>query len=224
VGEEVLGIMELANKGTWFDNECQAATQDKNKAFKKMQQGYGTRSLIEKDKRRKEKTIHRRKKKEWVNMELLRKQHECRKFYKEINTARKQVKPRVNISRNEEGSLISNEQETLKTWVRYFDKLLNRRKDNECVTLTTTSSNQISKGNTQYITDAPTTKGTETALKVLKNYEAPGTDNISAELLKFGDQRLKQWPRHIFSSIWIKEEIPKERLKGITCPLHKKGD
>jgi len=32
-------------------------------------------------------------------------------FYKEINMARKQVKPRVNIHRNEEGSLISNVQE-----------------------------------------------------------------------------------------------------------------
>jgi len=95
---------------------------------------------------------------ELENMELLRKQHECRKFYKEINMARKQVKPRVNIHRNEEGSLISNEQETLKTWLRYFDTLLNRRKDKECVTLTTTSSNQISKENTQDKTDAPTTK------------------------------------------------------------------
>jgi hypothetical protein len=33
---------------------------------------------------------------ELENMELLRKKHECRKFYKAINMARKQVKPRVN--------------------------------------------------------------------------------------------------------------------------------
>jgi len=51
-----------------------------------------TKSLIEeyKEKRRKEKSVHKRKKKEWMNvelenMELLRKQHEGRKFYKEIN-------------------------------------------------------------------------------------------------------------------------------------------
>jgi hypothetical protein len=30
VVEEVLGIIEPANKGTWFDYECQAATEDKN--------------------------------------------------------------------------------------------------------------------------------------------------------------------------------------------------
>jgi hypothetical protein len=54
------------------------------KAYRKMQQGYGTRSLIEEynEKRRKEKTVHKRNKKEWMNVEFLRKQHEWRKFYK----------------------------------------------------------------------------------------------------------------------------------------------
>jgi hypothetical protein len=33
VGEEVLGFMEPVNKGTRFDAECQAATEDKNKAY-----------------------------------------------------------------------------------------------------------------------------------------------------------------------------------------------
>ena len=65
VTEEMLGIMEPANKGTWFDDECQAATEDKTEAYRKMQQGYGTSSLIEeyKEKRRKENTINKRKKK-----------------------------------------------------------------------------------------------------------------------------------------------------------------
>jgi len=150
MAEEELGIMEPAHEGTWFVAECQVATEGKNKACRKVQQRYGTRSLIEeyKEKRRKEKSIHKRKKKEWMNqelenMELLRKQHECKKFYKEINMARKQFKPRVNICRHEDGSLISNKQETLNRWVRWFDKLLNRRKHNECVPLSTTSSNEI---------------------------------------------------------------------------------
>jgi hypothetical protein len=65
VAEEVLGIMELANKGTWFDGECQAATEDKNKEYRKMQQGYGTRSLTEEYKDKEEKAkqfIEERKK------------------------------------------------------------------------------------------------------------------------------------------------------------------
>jgi hypothetical protein len=65
VTEEVLGILEPANKEMWFDDECQAATEDETEAYGRVQQGYGTRSLIEeyKEKRRKENTIHKRKKK-----------------------------------------------------------------------------------------------------------------------------------------------------------------
>jgi hypothetical protein len=40
-------------------------------------------------------------------------------------------------------------------WVRHFDKLLNRGNENECVTFTTRSSNQISKEKTQDTIDAP---------------------------------------------------------------------
>jgi hypothetical protein len=45
---------------------------------------------------------------EFENMELLRKQHECRKFYEKIDMARRKFKPRVSICRNEVGSLTSN--------------------------------------------------------------------------------------------------------------------
>jgi len=119
--------------------------------------------------------------------------------------ARQQFKPRVNICRNEDGLLISNEQEML-------DILLNGRKDNECDTFTTTSSNQMSKGKTQDTIYAPTTEELETACKKLKNNKAPQTDSIPAELLKFGGDRLKQWLKHMFTSIWINEEISEEWL------------
>jgi len=57
VAEEVLGIMEPANKGMWFDAECQAASEEKNKTCRKMQQGSGTRCLMEeyKENRRRKK-------------------------------------------------------------------------------------------------------------------------------------------------------------------------
>ena len=124
--------------------------------------------------------------------------------------ARQQFKSRVNICRNEDGSLISNQQEMLDVCVRHFKTLLNRRNDNECVTFITTSSNQMSKGKTQDTIDAPTTEETETAQKKLKNNKAPGTDSIPAELLKFGGDRLKQWLKRMFSSVWINEEISEE--------------
>ncbi|KAJ4425323.1 hypothetical protein ANN_29118 [Periplaneta americana] len=69
-------------------------------AYKKMQQNYGTRKLVEeyKEERRAEKSDHKRKKKEWINaeldkLELLKSQNDFRRFYKDINTDRKQFKP-----------------------------------------------------------------------------------------------------------------------------------
>ena len=124
--------------------------------------------------------------------------------------ARKQFKLRVNICRNEDGSLISNQQEILDRWVTHFNKWLNRSKGNECVTFTTISSNQISQGKTQDTIDAPTTEEIKRALKKLNNNKAPGTNNIPAEILKFGHDRLKRWLKYTFSSIWINDEIPEE--------------
>jgi len=54
-------------------------------------------------------------------------------------------------------------------------KLLNERKDNECVTFTITSNSQISKGKTQDTIESPTTEENELAMKKLKNNKAPGT-------------------------------------------------
>jgi len=45
---------------------------------------------------------------------------------------------------------------------------LNGSKDNECVTFTIISSNQISHGKTQDTTDAPTAEEIKPALKKLK--------------------------------------------------------
>jgi len=68
------------------------------------------------------------------------------------------------------------------------------------------------KGKAQDTIDAPTTEETETTIKKLKNNKTLETDNIPSEVLKFGSDRLKQCLKHLFLSIWINEEIPKERL------------
>ena len=119
--------------------------------------------------------------------------------------ARKQLKPRVHICRNEDGSLISNEQEILDRWVRHFDKLLNGRKDNERVTFIATRCNQTPEGKTPDKTDAP-------LLKKLKNNKAPGTHSIPAELLRFAGDRLKQWLSMYFHQYGSMKKSPKDLL------------
>ena len=226
--EEVLGREESKTQATWFDAECQQVTDEKNKSYMKIQQGYETRRMIDEyqEKRRVEKRIHKKKKKEWmkaklVNTEILREQNCSREFFKEININRKPFKPRVNLCRHEDGSIISDEQEILNRWVRHFDATLNGTANNVIVY---PHQSKIVNDGENYVSDAPTAEEIYLAIEKLRNNKAPGSDNISAELLKYGSKKIVLVMEYMFSEIWKTEEIPEEWLKGIICPLHKKGD
>jgi sorting nexin-29 len=55
-------------------------------------------------------------------------------------------------------------------------------------------------------------------------YKAPGTDNIPAELLKYGGNGLVKHLHTIIKEIWLKEKMPTDCNLSIICPTHKKGD
>jgi hypothetical protein len=70
----------------------------------------------------------------------------------------------------------------------------------------------------------PTLEEVRDSLKNLKNNKAPGTDNIPAELLKYGGNELMKSIYELIILVWGKEQIPKEWCKSIIFPIHKKGD
>jgi len=61
------------------------------------------------------------------------------------------------------------------------------------------------------------------AVQILKNYKAPGTDNIPAEVFKYGGNGLVKHLRTIIKDIWQKENMPVQWNVRIICPIHKKG-
>ncbi|XP_072398042.1 uncharacterized protein [Diabrotica undecimpunctata] len=89
--EEVLGKVPKRQRNNWFDEECQRVTKEKNDAYLKMI-NRRTRSNVEeyRIKRREEKQKHKQKKRQQINkefeeMENLNREHEYRKFYKQVN-------------------------------------------------------------------------------------------------------------------------------------------
>jgi sorting nexin-29 len=70
----------------------------------------------------------------------------------------------------------------------------------------------------------PTVEEVEMAVQKLKNYKAPGTDNIPAELLKYGGNELVKHIHTVIKDMWQKEKMPTEWNIIIICPIHKKGD
>ena len=61
-------------------------------------------------------------------------------------------------------------------------------------------------------------------IQELRNNKAPGGDNIWAELVKCGGDKLIQLIYELTKDVWRQEVMPKEWTMTIICPIHKKGD
>jgi len=59
----------------------------------------------------------------------------------------------------------------------------------------------------------------DTIIKLIEN-KAPGTDNIPAELIKYGAYILKHRMYKLILLIWKKEQLPTKWLQGIICPIY----
>jgi len=81
--------------------------------------------------RKEEKKIHKKRKREWEKKQLEELQNlydtrEARKLYSKVRETKKEFKPRVNICKTKDGSIICNQNEVLARWNEHFDDLLNK--------------------------------------------------------------------------------------------------
>jgi hypothetical protein len=90
------------------------------------------------------------------------------------------------------------------TWKRYFADLMETDKHID---------NQIQEAQTkenETEIELPTYKEVSDIINKLKRNKAPGTDNIPAEMVKYGEYLLKQRMYNLILLIWSKEQIPME--------------
>ena len=59
-------------------------------------------------------------------------------------------------------------------------------------------------------------------IRNIKNRKAPGTDNITVEMIKNGGPELLQRISDLLIQIWDQETMPVEWEIGIICPIFKK--
>jgi len=100
--DTVLNRMERVTYKDWFDAECEQATINKNKAYKRMQQSNHTWKAVEEYRtaRKEEKRVHIQKKKiftehELEELERLRSNNESKFLYRKLNKSRKDFQLRT---------------------------------------------------------------------------------------------------------------------------------
>ena len=101
--------------------------------------------------------------------------------------------------------------------LNYFNKLLNVREFEPEI-----SDDEIHTA--EPLTETPKFAEVYAAIKKLKNNKAPGIDQLSSELYKYGGITLVSHVEKLIRVIWEKETLPKEWKESIIIPIFKKGD
>jgi len=70
----------------------------------------------------------------------------------------------------------------------------------------------------------PTYEEIEESIKKLNNGRAPGEDNITLEMIKYGGKKRAKKLHELTCAIWKEEKMPEDWETGIICTIFKKGD
>ena len=116
------------------------------------------------------------------------------------------------------GNLVSSKTGKLGCWKEHFQTILNRPEPTE------TAQIRAAEEDVDVNTDQPTLEEVKMAIKVMRNGKAPGSDGVTAEMLKVEDTVTPRLLTQIFSDIWETESIPEDWKMGLIVKLPKKKE
>ena len=134
--------------------------------------------------------------------------------FKDIRTFQNDSSPVTFTCKDENGTLKTDKQEVLDRWKQYFADLM--KTDKKIADQTQEESFNENEIEIEQLTYKEVS---DTIIKLIEN-KAPGTDNIPAELIKYGAYILKHRMYKLILLIWKKEQLPTKWLQGIICPIY----
>ncbi|KAL4152688.1 hypothetical protein QTP88_000521 [Uroleucon formosanum] len=217
---EHLGKKKKVQKHKWFNDKCQSAIEERDKARSLMLTNPNTENNNNfAQKLREAKRIIRREKRLWEKERI--KQIEDNRtnpklFFKQTKELKTGYNPRTEIMKEENGELVTEGEEIAKQFGKVFEELLNPQ--------THQDHTQIEYYTAEPEDVEPTDDEVRMIINTLKNNKSPGEDGLASELLKYGGEELIREVGKLIRDVWHKEEIPKEWQLAIICPIYKKGD
>jgi len=125
------------------------------------------------------------------------------------------VLPAQNLySKGREG-LVTDCHSILARWRKYFSQLFNVRGFSDV--------RHTEIHTAEPLVPEPSAYGNETAIEKLKRHKSPGTDQISAKIIKAGGRTIRYEIHKLIIFIWTKEELPGEWEESNIVPIYTKG-
>jgi hypothetical protein len=151
-----------------------------------------------------------------TEIELNTKDKNIRDMNRGITEFKKGYQPKTILVMDEQGDLLADPQKILFRWKNYFCQLLNVQGPG--------GIRQTEIHTAEPFVPGPNAAEVEVALRKMKTYKAPGSDQISAELVQAGGGTLHSEIHKLIMLIWNKEELPHQWKESIVVPIHKKSD
>jgi hypothetical protein len=133
-------------------------------------------------------------------------------MYGDITEFKNGYQPETNLVKDERGDLLADPQKILTRWKNYFCQLLNVQGAG--------GIRQTEIHTAEPFVPEPSAADVEVAVRKMKRYKAPGSDQFPAELIQAGGRGILHSEIHkLITLTWNKEELPHQWI-----PIHEKGD
>ncbi len=119
--------------------------------------------------------------------------------------------------KDKQGNMLTSESDQEKRWTEHFGEVLNRPPPQQEPNI------PEAEMDININTEPPDIQEIISVIKSLKNWKAPGSDNLNAELFKADNTTTATILQPIFKDMWIDSAIPKVWNKGTIIKLPKKG-
>ena len=143
-----------------------------------------------------------------------------RQAYSLIKMLGKKHMARVNVLRNQEGTMLQSKNEIKQRWTQYCSSLYKDHGGGEGMAK---ELEEITPPNNEESHDILYSE-VEDAINTLKRNISPRSDGITAEFLQAGGEQLARQMHKLCNKAWEEGTIPEQWGKSILVPLPKKGE
>ena len=140
-------------------------------------------------------------------------------FWKELKKIKGSKKMECLKMKDKSGIYVDGDENVKGRWKEYFEDLLNVTEEKE-VNVNMCGFEGVKRS--KYLgCDEITRAEVDKAIQKLKNGKAAGVDDISAEMLKYGGESVKEWMWKVCKKAFESGKVPNDWKNAVIVPLYK---